>query len=280
MTVSELIGARTTSRRVDQKHTHIRRYLVEAPEHGAAMGEMLTFAPPEVVVFFKILIVVDSSMEETDNPSIFFGEVQWATIDHTKTKHANATGTGYSGTPNETGDSEQSFSIGGGTQHVQEAISQKAYPAAAPDVLNAINVANDGIVEGVDIITPQMTFTKTHYLPVKKVTADYIKSLGRTVGKTNDAEHLGFDKATLLLLSATGRQRGAGDWAVTFDYAAGENKTGQTVAGFGDITKNAHDYLWVLYEQSEDAVAKKMVPKAVGVYVATVYEATSFTILE
>ncbi len=271
MSVNEVVAGRHTKRRLDRKHTHQRRYVIEAVGQGIAMNELLASVPPNVIIDTKILIIVDVSLEETDNPTHYFGEVSWATKDHPKTRRS-ADG----GQPNETNDSEQQFSVGGGSQHIQEALTQAKFGDNAPAIGNSINVGNDGAVGGVDIVTPALTFSKTHYLPNEHVTDDWIRGLRKVVGRLNDAVFLGYKVGELLLLSANGSQRGAEDWQVTFEYSGGENLTDKTVAGITGVIKNAHDYLWVLYEQSEDATNKKMVPAAIGVFVATVYKSADF----
>jgi len=230
---------------------------------SGAISDVIAIAPPVVLVDGKSLRIVDVTVRETVNSSMRFASVNWATADSPQTKREAQ--------PTETNDHEQSFSIGGGTQRVQEALSQLKYPAAAPDLGNAVNVQEDGSVEGVDILVPTLSFRRTYYLPTSVVTDSYARGLRDAVGKTNNASFLNFDVGELLLLSANGTQRGQADWAVSFEWLAGKNQSDLAVAGIEDINKGAHEFLWILYEQEQEDTAKKMKPVVIGVYVAVVY---------
>lgn len=268
MVARELNESRETERRLDKKHTHRRRYSSDAPNGAAAMSDVIAAAPPIVLVDNKELRLVGIRTFESPNSSMRFATADWATKDSQQTKEVTQ--------PTETNDYEESFSVGGGSQTVQEAQSQVKYPSTATDFGNAINVQDDGSVLGVDIITPMLTFTRVHYLPDSVVTPAYTKGLIDAVGHTNSDLFLTYGPGELLLLSASGSKRGEDDWAVTFEFLAGYNDTGMTVAGVSGISKKAHDYLWVGYEPGTDDTAKKMKPTGIGVYVATVYKTAAF----
>lgn len=268
MPAYEVAKSRHTTRRLDKKHTHSRTYVVNNPTSAGAMADAISAAPPEVIIDSKYLRITDIDTEETDHPDWFMASVSWATKDSRQSKEATQ--------PTETNDYEESFTIGGGTEQIQEAFSQTKYGDNSADLGNSINVGDDGSVSGIDIVIPLMTFTSVHYLPDTVVDETYILNLRDAVGKTNSDTFRGYTAGELLLLSASGSKRGEEDWQITFDFSAGKNRTGLTVAGITGVTKNAHDYLWVQYEQEQEDTAKRMKPAAVGVYVAVVYEAAAF----
>jgi hypothetical protein len=181
-----------------------------------------------------------------------------------------------------TGEYVFSFSTTGGTFHVTEAKSQAKYPGAgspgeAPSCGNTIGWREGESPEGVDIVVPQTQFTIRKRVPYSTITINYVKTLRNATGKTNSDTFLGFAADELLFLGAEGQQTSAGDTELTFHFTAGENLTGQTVAGISSVAKKAHQYLWVKYGRSQGTDAIE--PIAQGVYVAQVYDQVAFSTL-
>ena len=178
--------------------------------------------------------------------------------------------------PPETGDNEFSFDTTGGTQHISVSFETEKYPASAADHKNSIGV-NNGAVEGVDIVIPQLSFVETHYFPSSFVTTSWLQSVKCATGKVNSGGFRGFSAKEVLFLGASGQKRGRGDWQVTFSFAVSENKTGLSFGDISGVAKKGHEYLWVAYKDEKDASANELtkVPKAV--YVETVYESVDFS---
>lgn len=171
-----------------------------------------------------------------------------------------------------------SFSTTGGTFHVTEAKSQTRYGTATnSNCGNTIGWREGETPEGVDIVVPQVQFTIRKRVPYSSITIDYVKTLRDATGKTNSDTFQGFAADELLFLGAEGQQTSAGDTELTYHFAAGENLTGQTVAGISSVAKKAHEYLWVKYgrNQGTDAIE----PSAQNVYVAKVYDRVAFSTL-
>ena len=178
----------------------------------------------------------------------------------------------------EVGESTVRFSTGGGSQHITASYATKKYPAAtAPDYKNAIGVTKDS-VEGVDIITPKFEWSETHTIAAASVTTAYISTLRNLTGKTNDATWQGYAAGEVLFLGVEGAKRGDGDWELTFNFAAGVNIASMIVGGITGVNKKAWEYLWVRFEDKEDAGA--LVKQPVAVYVEEVYEEDDFTGLD
>jgi hypothetical protein len=179
--------------------------------------------------------------------------------------------------------SAYSFDTGGGTQHITQSLETRgAYAASgvtAPDFRGAIGVKEDA-VEGVDVAAPVYHFTETHFKPDDEVTLAYRGALFRLTGRTNDAAFKGLDAGECLFLGASGSKRGDGDWEIQFRFAALPNKTDLAVGDITGIAKKGWDYLWVRYEDAEDAAARALVKKPVAAYVEKVYEEGDFSLLE
>jgi len=173
------------------------------------------------------------------------------------------------------GESTYSFDTTGGTQHITQSIQtvNKYAPTGktAPDFKGAIGVTPDN-VEGVDITVPACSFAETHYLPTALVTLAYRVALFRLTGKVNDAAFKGCAAGECLFLGATGSKRGADDWEITYRFAVSPNRTNISVGEITEIDKKGWEYLWVRYQDAEDAIAKALVKKPIAAYVEKVYE--------
>ena len=57
------------------------------------------------------------------------------------------------------------------------------------------------------------------------------------------------------------------------------NLVSGTVGPFSGINKDGWDYLWFLYDETEDSTAKRVIKRPVAAYVELVYERKSFATL-
>jgi hypothetical protein len=182
--------------------------------------------------------------------------------------------------PKEPGESSFSFDTGGGTTHITQSIATvNSYAPAGetpPDFKGAIGVNNDS-VEGTDITIPVYNFKETHYIPVALVTPAYKAILFYLTGKVNAFPFKGFAPGEVLFMGASGSQRGQEDWEITFSFAASPNVTGLTVGDITGIDKKGWEYLWVRYQDSEDADV--LVKQPAAVYVEQVYPYGDFSLL-
>ncbi|MCA9249612.1 MAG: hypothetical protein KDA54_00635 [Phycisphaerales bacterium] len=178
-----------------------------------------------------------------------------------------------------TDESTFSFDTGGGTHHITQSLGNVAKYAppgkTAPDSQGAIGSTPDG-VDGVDITVPTYQFSETHYLADSFVTPTYKATLFALTGRVNDDTFKGFEAGEVLFLGAAGSKRGAGDWEITYRFAASPNVTGQTIGDITDIDKKGWEYLWVRYEDFEDTFAKAMVKRPAAVYIEKVYDDGDF----
>ena len=78
---------------------------------------------------------------------------------------------------------------------------------------------------------------------------------------------------------ASGSKRGSDDWEIAYKFAASPNRSNFSVGDITGISKKGWEYMWVRYEDAEDAAAKAIVKKPVAVYVEKVYEEGNFASL-
>ena len=176
----------------------------------------------------------------------------------------------------EVGESTYQFDTGGGSQHITQSISTSGRYApsgsTAADFKGAIGVTQDS-VEGVDITVPVYTWSETHYLADAAVNKAAYYAL---TGKTNSAAWNGYAAGEVLFLGASGSKRGEADWEITFRFAASPNRANFNVGGITVTSKKGWEYMWVRYQDSDDAAAKMVIKKPVAVYIEKVYEEGSF----
>jgi hypothetical protein len=174
----------------------------------------------------------------------------------------------------QTNESVFAFDTGGGTQHITQSLQTVAAYAppdqVPPDFRGAIGVTADS-VEGVDITVPVYQFSETHYIDDAYVTPAYKGTLFALTGRVNSAPFKGFAPGECLFLGASGSRRGRGDWEINYRFAASPNVTGLAVGDIAGISKKGFEYLWVRYQDAEDAAAKALVKRPIAAYVEQVY---------
>ncbi len=173
-----------------------------------------------------------------------------------------------------------SFDTGGGTMHrTQSILTFSRTPANAPDFGGAIEVDNEGNVNGVDVTMPVMYFSETHYFKNSKVTTSYKKRLGELTGTMNGSSFKGYAAGEVLFLGASGTRRGDKRkdlWEISFKFAVSPNQSGLKVGTLTVSKKYGWDYLWVRYADDVAADKKNLIKKPVAAYVERVYRIGDF----
>jgi len=190
--------------------------------------------------------------------------------------------------PKEAGEASFSFDTTGGQQKITQSLQTiGAYAPAgktAPDFKGAIGVTHEA-VEGVEITVPVFGFTLTLYLAAASVTSAYLEDIKSLTGKVNNAIwNVYVDGVTItaqagecLFLGASGSKRGADDWEISFKFALSRNVSGLSVGDISGINKKGWEYLWVRYDDADDAAASALVKRPMAAYVEKVYELGDFT---
>jgi hypothetical protein len=184
----------------------------------------------------------------------------------------------------EDGDFRWEFDTTGGTKHISQAIEHIGEFVAAGDVAfnhkGVIGVNEDGDVEGVDIIDHNFRWQEHRKLLLANYSWTYSDTLDALTGKVNDATFRGKDVKTVLFEGATGT------WStddpllleVTFHFAHSRGAAGN-IGDIGPIAKEGWEYLWVEYETTKNAAAKRLGKNPLQVNIEGVHESGDFSTL-
>jgi hypothetical protein len=179
------------------------------------------------------------------------------------------------------GDYEWQLEIGGATIHITQAISVVNFfaPPGLPhvDSHGAINIGKDGDIEGTDIEAPTLDWSETHYFAAEAFTFAYIYTLYQLRSTVNTATFRGFPPESVLFRGASAAPKGLDTVAITFRFSAAPEVADQTIDTITGVSKKGWEYLWTLYEDVVDAVAKKLGRKPREVFVDQVYMLGDFT---
>lgn len=177
------------------------------------------------------------------------------------------------------GQSRFSFEIGVASVRVTQSYATRIYSPpfeTAPDFKGAIGVSDSG-VEGVEISEPTPRFSETHVIPVEQMSLTYILALEELVGKVNSQTFRGRPAHEVLATAVSGSEREAGgDWEIRFDFARRYNRTSIIANGIEVALKRGWEHLEYVYDEQEDATAKRIVKRAIGAYVHQVYDTLNF----
>lgn len=156
----------------------------------------------------------------------------------------------------------------------------------APDFKRAINVGQDGKVEGCEVGDPGVVLTLD--FKIDYVSWKYIDRLTSLVWATNNATWYKFDRRGVTLTGAT--LKSDKDARVSCSYRFGLRKGTTLAAGKlrddgadklpqAGVTFRGWDYLWVKYEDAFDPAVKMTVQRPKYYYVEQVLEEADFALL-
>ncbi|MFA6805226.1 MAG: hypothetical protein WCR17_04545 [Candidatus Methanomethylophilaceae archaeon] len=148
----------------------------------------------------------------------------------------------------------------------------------APDYEQAINY-NDGRIEGVDIISPQMEFSETHYFYNSELTTKYRKTLATMIGRVNNDTFRGYSAGEVLFLGVSGSRAGQDPddlWTLTFKFAVSPNEEGLTAGDIIGISKKGWEYSWQHMADVVDTVNNVTKKIPMYAYVEQVYDVDDF----
>ena len=172
------------------------------------------------------------------------------------------------------------FDTGGGTMHRNQSIKTVSkVPNDAPDFNGAIEVDNEGNVNGVDVTMPVLNFTETHTMNGSRVTTSYKKTVAALTGTVNSSGFRGFSAGEVLFLGASGTKRPKrpnAPWEITFRFAVSPNQSSLQVGKLKVSNKRGWDYLWVRYADKVAENRKNVIKEPVAAYVEQVYPTGDF----
>lgn len=187
------------------------------------------------------------------------------------------------------GDYRVAFSIKPTTFRHFVAKNTTRFPPTAPDFGDAINVNEEGQVEGVDAILPSLSIIITERIAGASITADYVLDVANLLGKYNEDVFMGhFPAGTIQFTAGDGALSFAienpiaggaltpQDRELSFEFLYSPNITGLTVGDITGVNKLGHQYMWILWQSVLDGylIAKK--PRAVYVQDIPGVEPASF----
>lgn len=188
--------------------------------------------------------------------------------------------------------------IGDRTMQISGSISQKHLTHALtivektdhlPDDGGAINRDHDGTIHGVDVVSPQLTFSETHYFTYKSFTIRYIKTLYELQGTVNDGAFRGFEKGEVRFDTFTASRKGSKRsdlYEVTFNFTVIPNQPAVNQHGLNIPAKEGHDYLWLHTLRKTDADSESqqfssgLTSDVDGYYIGRVYPRANFARLK
>ena len=172
------------------------------------------------------------------------------------------------------------FDTGGGTMHRNQSLKTVSkVPNDAPDFNGAIEVDNEGNVNGVDVTMPVLNFTETHTMNGSRVTTSYKKTVAALTGTVNSSGFRGFSAGEVLFLGASGAKRSKkpnAPWEITFRFAVSPNQSSLQVGKLKVSNKRGWDYLWVRYADKVAENRKNVIKEPVAAYVEQVYPTGDF----
>lgn len=182
------------------------------------------------------------------------------------------------------GNYKWSFDTTGATKHITQALyhvnTYKPSGVTAIDHKGAIGVTDDA-VEGVDVPDRALKWTETWQLPLAGYGFIFAAVLGELTGRVNASYFRGFPAYTVRFDGANGGQSPQESTLceITFNFAVSPSESGLTIGDITGVAKTGWDYLWVRYEATDDATAKKTTPKPIQVEVDRVLTYFNFSLL-
>ncbi|MCE9618424.1 MAG: hypothetical protein K8R92_00760 [Planctomycetes bacterium] len=176
------------------------------------------------------------------------------------------------------------FDTGGGNEtmfvslQTKQKIMATGISGTAPDFKSAINVTDSG-AQGVSRVVSTYAWSDTRYYDPADVDTTFKNKLFQCTGKVNDATWNGYAAGEALFLGARGASPNGGWCPITYRFLASANLVSGSIGPFSGINKDGWDYLWFLYDETEDATAKRVIKRPVSCYVELVYERKSFNTL-
>jgi len=189
------------------------------------------------------------------------------------------------------GDRTITFSSSGGTRHITHSYETITTVGNAPYQNGAINVDGNNNINGVDVLSPTLCFTETHYMTYKKFKISYIRDLNSLQGKINDKQFRGFEAGEVRFDGFTASRRGTKRedlYEITFQFSVIPNQPAQSIQGLEIPAKLGWDYVWfgaklkatiVDYappDSSQGAGGGDVVSDIDGAYIERIYQLGNF----
>jgi hypothetical protein len=170
----------------------------------------------------------------------------------------------------------QSRRITQGLQHIA------TYPSSgAPYNHHGAIGVTDNSVEGVDVPDKAFRWSETWQLALASYGFFYSSILGELTGRINASYFRGFPGGTVRFDGAAGAasREDQSLLEITYNFTVSPSESGMTVGSISGISKTGWDYLWVRYQQQDNATTKVTELTPVQVEVDRVSWAFNFSLL-
>lgn len=172
-----------------------------------------------------------------------------------------------------------SFEFGQETETQRVAVSQKRYPASAPDRKGLMGVAPDQngtmVAMGAEVPGQSFTFSKTQVLSIGLVTDGFLGTLAGVFLHTNADNFAGFPPGEVLLVGISGSQRSNVDFEVAYRFSHRYNRNNVVVEGV--TVPFVRGWEQLEYEVVTEVFNDKLVPKVTSIYVNQVFHTAPFS---
>lgn len=179
------------------------------------------------------------------------------------------------------------FTAEGGTQRITQSIKTiKTYHTGGSfsdeysPFGGAIGVGQDGSIEGVEVATVGARIRARRVITAAQATGTYLNTLMRAKDGVNIAPWRGLAAGEVKFRIGSTQTRTNGDVELIREWDVSPNQTGIAVGDITGIAKKGWQYLWIHYEDKEDATNKIIARVPKYAIVEQVYPEIDFTILE
>jgi hypothetical protein len=143
-----------------------------------------------------------------------------------------------------------------------------AYVAGGDAVIdhkNAINVGQDGKVEGTSIIIKSMKLNVSYKHPTGVVTLPFAMALADLTGMVNSTPMFNRPAGEVLFLGAEGSDGTEAEAVVKCAFAIEKNLQNKIIGGITVAQKNGWDYSWIEFKTAKDGGREVTVPRQINI---------------
>lgn len=172
-----------------------------------------------------------------------------------------------------------SFDTSGGTFRITNSKATDQFPNDAENFWGAINVDQDGVPQGVDVVVPQLRIDRTVAYPRSYVDDAFVDQIADLTGTTNASTFFGRPAGEVLLLGAAGEDSGQAVVNISYSFLIDKEVENLSVGQVDNVIKPGHDYIWSRYVSRDGPQGKDRIAEVKAVYVERIYDREDFSIL-
>lgn len=136
---------------------------------------------------------------------------------------------------------------------------------AVVDHKQAINVGQDGKVEGTQIVIKSMKLNVSYKHPTGVVTMPFAMALADLTGTVNSTKMFNRPAGEVLFLGAEGSDGTEAEAVVKCAFAIEKNLQNKIIGGITVAQKNGWDYSWIEFKTAKDGGREVTVPRQINI---------------